>query len=132
MQCDRPSLDPEKGTATTGTFTNLHRHMEGCGAEHVPRRVAGRPGEVVRGAGRPGEVVRGAELSCNLVVVVPDVQQRSKSPVTVQEWVAALPDTNQHKVEEERPLADAAMDTDSTLDSFTLGAEGSFCSSLKR
>ena len=38
--------------------------------------------------------------SSNLQVICP--QTRSKSPVTVQDWVAALPDDGQERVEEDK------------------------------
>ena len=47
---------------------------------------------------------------------------RSKSPVTVQDWVAALPDETDERDEEEMNIRDEISIADS--DNLTLGAEG--------
>ena len=42
------------------------------------------------------------QTSSNLQVLCPQTTTRSKSPVTVQDWVAALPDDGQERVEEDK------------------------------
>jgi len=64
----------------------------------------------------------------SLRVVFP--QTRSKSPVTVQEWVAALPDGSQDREEEERDHTEDCIEEET--DNLTLGAEaGGFAESRK-
>ena len=48
-------------------------------------------------------------------------QTRSKSPVTVQDWVAALPDDGQERVEEDKHGEEVTAEEN---DNLTLGAEG--------
>merc|ERR1719154_275812 len=64
------------------------------------------------------EIVESLSKS-SLRVVFPHT--RSKSPVTVQEWVAALPDRGQNREEEERNHTDNIIEEEN--DNLTLGAE---------
>ena len=54
-----------------------------------------------------------------LNIVLP--QPRSRSPVTVQEWVASLPD---HAEDEDDEDSSENEDDEEARDTFTLGAEG--------
>ena len=58
--------------------------------------------------------------SYNLQVICP--QTRSKSPVTVQDWVAALPDDGQDRVEEDKNGEEVTAAEEN--DNLSLGAEG--------
>ena len=58
--------------------------------------------------------------SSNLLVICP--QTRSKSPVTVQDWVAALPDDGQDRVEEDKNGEEVTAAEEN--DNLSLGAEG--------
>ena len=58
--------------------------------------------------------------SSNLRVIFS--QTRSKSPVTVQEWVAALPDSSEDRIEEEKHFGEEVPAEEN--DNLTLGAEG--------
>ena len=49
-------------------------------------------------------------------------QTRSKSPVTVQEWVAALPDSSEDRIEEDKYVGEEVPVEEK--DNLTLGAEG--------
>ena len=72
----------------------------------------------------PVETVGGEERSSHkLSVVMPSNHKRARSPVTVQEWVAALPDHNEE--EEDRGEEEEGED-DSQL---VLGAEAGYESS---
>ena len=69
----------------------------------------------------PVETVGGEERSAHkLSVVIPTKHKRARSPVTVQEWVAALPDHNEE--EEDRGEEEEGED-DSQL---VLGAEAGY------
>ena len=69
----------------------------------------------------PVETVGGEERSAHkLSVVIPTKHKRARSPVTVQEWVAALPDHNEE--EEDRGEVEEGED-DSQL---VLGAEAGY------
>ena len=57
--------------------------------------------------------------SSNLQVICP--QTRSKSPVSVQDWVAALPDDGQDRVEEDKHREEVTAEEN---DNLSLGAEG--------
>ena len=57
-----------------------------------------------------------------LSVVIPSQHKRARSPVTVQEWVAALPETG-GEGEPQTEEAHQEADTDGD-DNLTLGAEG--------
>ena len=57
--------------------------------------------------------------SSNLRVIFS--QTRSKSPVTVQEWVAALPDSSEDRIEEDEYVEEVPAEE---KDNLTLGAEG--------
>ena len=57
--------------------------------------------------------------SSNLQVICPET--RSKSPVTVQDWIAALPDDGQERVEEDKQDEEVTAQEN---DNLSLGAEG--------
>ena len=69
-----------------------------------------------------GNNAENAEIpkSSNLRVIFS--QTRSKSPVTVQEWVAALPDSSEDRIEEEKHVGEEIPAEEN--DYLTLGAEG--------
>ena len=57
--------------------------------------------------------------SSTLQVICPET--RSKSPVTVQDWIAALPDDGQDRVEEDKQGEEVTAEEN---DNLSLGAEG--------
>ena len=59
-----------------------------------------------------------------LSLKLPSARMRCKSPVTVQEWVAALPDL--HEEEEIGLKEDTRGEMGHHLDTLSLGAEGKF------
>ena len=60
-----------------------------------------------------------------LSLKLPPARMRCKSPVTVQEWVAALPDL--HEEEEIGLKEDTRGEMGHHLDTLSLGAEGIYC-----
>ena len=77
----------------------------------------------------PGEDVDDHDASVadlqKLSLKLPSARMRCKSPVTVQEWVAALPDL--HEEEEIGLKEDTRGEIGHHLDTLSLGAEGIYC-----
>ena len=64
-----------------------------------------------------------------LSVIIPHARVRCRSPVTVQEWVAALPDTQEEEEDVER--GELREEVVHVTDNLRLGAEGVFtCSAI--